>query len=91
MSIFLLPYSLMAGIHRVFDMALDKFSMLIVDLLPETYCVLVRIDLFEISGCPASASLQFIPVTTSTTGKLFPSAKLALILSPFPLVCRHKS
>ena len=72
-------------------MSLDKHSMLIVDLLPETHCVLVRIDLFEISGCPASASLQFIPVTTSTTGKLFPSAKLALILSPFPLVCRHKS
>jgi hypothetical protein len=79
MSIFLSPYSLMAGIHRVFDMALDKYAMLIVDLLPETYCVLVRIDLFEISGCPASASLQFVPVTTSTTGKLFPGAKLLLI------------
>jgi len=90
MSIFLLPYSLMAGIHRVFDMALDKFSMLIVDLLPKAHRALVHIDLFEISGCPASASLQFVPVTTSTIGKLFPGAKLALILSPFPLVCRHK-
>ena len=32
----------MAGIHRVFDMALDKFSKLIIDLLPETQCILVR-------------------------------------------------
>jgi len=39
MSIFLFPYSLMAGIHRVFDMALDKRSMLIVDLLPEPHWV----------------------------------------------------
>ena len=32
----------MAGIQREFDMALDKHSMLIVDLLSETHCVLVR-------------------------------------------------
>ena len=42
LSIFLFPYSLMAEIHKVFDMALDKHSMFIVDLLPETHCVLVR-------------------------------------------------
>ena len=32
----------MAGTQREFDMALDKHSMLIVDLLPETQCILVR-------------------------------------------------
>jgi len=42
MSIFLSPYSLMAEIHAVVDMALDKHSMFIVDLLPETQCILVR-------------------------------------------------
>ncbi len=81
----------MAGIHGVFDMPLDKHSTFIVDLLPETHSSLVRSDFFEISGSPASASCQFVPVSTSTTGKVFPSAKLALILSPFPLVRRHKS
>jgi hypothetical protein len=79
MRIVLSPYSLMAGIHREFDMPLDKHSTLVVDLLPETQRHLVRIHLFEISGGPASASRKFVPVTTSTTGKLFPGAKLLLI------------
>ena len=33
----------MAGMHREFDMPLDKHSMFIVDLLPETYGVRPRL------------------------------------------------
>ena len=69
----------MAGIHRVFDMPLDKHPLFIVDFLPETHCILVHINFFEISSGPASTTYHFVPVTTSTTRKHFPRAKLSLI------------
>lgn len=80
----------MTCIYRVLDMTLDGNSLFIVDFLPETNRILVRIDFFKISSGPVPTSSHFMPVTASTVGKLFPRAKLLFIDSSLSLIYRHK-
>jgi hypothetical protein len=69
-----------AFIHREFFMGFDQFPLVIVNLLPKTQGVFVRIHFFQITRLPAQTPGDIDPVTPSSVGQFHPLAELLLIV-----------
>ena len=72
---------LMTLIHRVFFVDLDQVVVVVIDLLPEAQCSLLRVDFFQITCSPAKPT-NYVELAPSASGQLIPVAKLFLVLRP---------
>ena len=67
-------------------MSFNEIALLAIDLLPEFRCDLFGVDFFDISGAPAAASPDLIPVSSTTARQLHPMAKLPLMETALLLI-----
>jgi len=61
---------LVAFVYWVFFMDFNKLTLIIINLLPESYRILVGIDLFHVACLPATTPCNLEPVCQLLTGIL---------------------
>src|SRR6476620_7841568 len=81
----------MAFIHRVLFMDLNKCTMIVVDLLPDSHCFFVDINLFQVTCFPAVPTYNLEPIAPTAIGQLLPVAEFALVLRPSTQLPRSPS
>src|SRR5215510_754039 len=59
---------LVAFVYWVFFMEFNKFTLIIINLLPESYRILVGIDLFHVACLPATTPCNLEPVPPPPCG-----------------------
>jgi hypothetical protein len=52
----------MTRVDRIFFMDFNQYALVVVNLLPEPQCLLVDVDLFQVTGSPAMPSCHVEPV-----------------------------
>jgi hypothetical protein len=72
----------MTCVNGVFLMNFDQDTLVIVNLLPESQCCLVRVDLFPVACSPAIPPDHIKPIQPTPIGQFFPLAEFSFILRP---------
>ena len=57
---------LMTCVDRIFLMDFDKLILIVVNFLPEPYCILVRVDLFHVARFPTVSPCYLEPVPSTS-------------------------
>src|SRR5712691_12183557 len=73
---------LVTFIHRIFFMDFNKLILIVVNLLPESYRILVGIDFFYIASFPAATPCNLEPVPPASAWQFLPGTKFSLVLWP---------